>query len=378
MFRDRTNLFLSYRRTTSRNNPITSGARFDALVEEEEGLIGHRKSNQRSNKGGYHDDQTNEIEMKPMAPSIFDISNELDEHLNMIKSKTNELGTLYKKLLITTQSEKSKLESKLEDLNYLITKKFEACYVLIKKFEFLQKNHKRLQLEYNTNELSIIENFKKNYALKIQEKSLIFRNLQNNYIKFLRDEEDESDSLLPSNRQSTSTPPPSYDYSQEEEELKNIENYSKQVLRQSQLQLQQNPNSQFLESREREISKIAMGILEISTIFKEMDSLIIDQGSVLDRIDFNLSNTVQELKSSDRELVKAKGYQKRTTRCKIIFLLSLVVFVLFMLFLVKPQGTTKYIEKPSSDHNDNDKTNSGASLDHAPERPSIENAETNN
>lgn len=389
MFRDRTNLFLSFRRTIPRNNASNTSSRFDSLVEEEEGLIGHRKPNNNNfkhKKGGYKDEaneQSDSIEMKTLAPSIFDISHELDDHLKLIKLKTNELGALYKKLLITTYNEKSRLETKLEDLNYEITKKFELCYVLIKKFEFLQKNHQRLKLNYNNNEISIIENFKKNYALKIQEHSLVFRNLQNNYIKFLRDEEDEEDSLLPAsskfNSSSSSTPPPpSYDLIQEEADSKNIENYSKQVLQQTQLQIKQNPNSQILATREREISKIAMGILEISTIFKEMESLIIDQGSVLDRIDYNISNTVQDLKDSDKELIKAKGYQKRTTKCKIIFLLSLIVFALVILVVVKPHGTTKYIEKPSSDKPSSDKQPETNVPDTSvpdtkiPERPTIE------
>lgn len=385
MFRDRTNLFLSYRRTIPRNLHPT-GSRFQSLVEEEEGLIGHRRvgSNRAKKSREYHDEaeEPTLIELKPIAPSIFDISSELDQHLVIINKKTNELGGLYKKLLITTYNEKSRLESQLEELNYEITKKFEACYVLIKKFEFLQKNYKRLNLKYNDNELSIIENFKKNYALKIQEKSLIFRNLQNNYIKFLRDEEDESDNLLGSRSNvisgSSGSLPPAYDIIMNEEESKNIEDYSKQILQQTQHQIS---NSQMLETREREISKIAMGILEISTIFKEMESLVIDQGTVLDRIDYNITNASHDLHESGRELTKAQGYQKRTTKCKIIFLLSLIVVALVIIVLVKPHGTTKYVtrpetkpapenpnsETPASDPN----TQTDPNPDSVPERPGL-------
>lgn len=294
--------------------------------------------------------------MKPIAPSIFDISHELDETLAAVKTQTNELNNLYKKLLITNYSEKSGMETKIDELNYQITKKFEACYVLIKKFEFLNKNYKKLKLNYNASEVAIIENFKKTYALKIQDSSLVFRNLQNNYIKFLKDDDDatESDNLITSSNVQASSA-----LLQEEEESRHIENYSKQILQQTQVRGQ---NDQMLQSREREINKLAMGILEISTIFKEMESLIVDQGSMLDRIDYNLSRTVEDLKSSDKELTRAQGYQKRTTKCKIIFLLSLVVFVLFMLVLVKPHGTTKVVEKPVAAPAD----------DHQPERPAID------
>lgn len=387
MFRDRTNLFLSYRRTLPRNTQLANN-RFQSLVEEEEGLIGHRKAGGTRGKKTreYHDEaeEPGLIELKPMAPSIFDISTELDQHLVIINKKTNELGILYKKLLITTYNEKSRLESQLEELNYEITKKFEACYVLIKKFEFLQKNHQRLNLQYNDNELSIIENFKKNYALKIQEKSLIFRNLQNNYIKFLRDEEDESDNLLSSRSNvlgssSSASPPPAYDIIMHEEESKDIENYSRQIIQQTQQQIS---NSQMLETRERDISKIAMGILEISTIFKEMESLVIDQGTVLDRIDYNITNTSHDLFESGRELTKAQGYQKRTTKCKIIFLLSLIVAALVIVVLVKPHGTTKYITQPAETPKPDNSNSAGPSSDPGPDpnaapKPADSNADAN-
>ena len=296
MFRDRTNLFLSYRRTVPRSI-LRNDRRFESLEEEEEGLIESRRSDRRQR----YQDNNDSIEMKNLPPSIFDISREIDDNLLQIKGKTSELNSLYKKLLITNYNEKQAIENKIENLNYDITKKFESSYVLIKKFEFLQKNHGRLNLDYSNNEISIIESFKKNYALKIQESSLIFRNLQNNYIKFLKDDEDETDTLINDSNNDQ------FNLIENEEESRNIENYSKQILQQTQIH---SSNSQFLQAREREISKLAMGILEISTIFKEMESMVIDQGSVLDRIDYNIANTAQDLKSSDKELIKAQGYQK--------------------------------------------------------------------
>ncbi|CUM49851.1 uncharacterized protein AC631_02648 [Debaryomyces fabryi] len=341
MFRDRTNLFLSYRRTVPRSLP-RNDRRFESLVEEEEGLIESRRSDRRQR----YQDNNDSIEMKALPPSIFDISKEIDDNLLQIKGKTSELNSLYKKLLITNYNEKQAIENKIENLNYDITKKFEGSYVLIKKFEFLQKNHGKLNLDYSNNEISIIESFKKNYALKIQESSLIFRNLQNNYIKFLKDDEDETDTLINDSNKDQ------FNLIENEEESRNIENYSKQILQQTQIH---SSNSQFLQTREREISKLAMGILEISTIFKEMESMVIDQGSILDRIDYNIANTAQDLKSSEKELVKAQGYQKRTTKCKLIFLLSLIVFALFIIVLVKPHGKTKVVEKPPPDTNPEDR-----------------------
>lgn len=313
MFRDRTNLYLSYRRTI----PRSQTARHIDLNEEET-LIGNRRFPQ----GLARQLLDQPIEMKPVIPSKFDIAEELDNKLVYVKQQVNEVNGLYKKLIIVNQLEKPRLEEQIEELNYRILKDFEQCYVLIKKFEYLENNHERLGLHYTPNDLEIIANFKKNYARQMQELLMKFRNLQNNYIKFLNNDDDETDLLL----------------QEEEEELKlkaggdDIEEYLKQIL--------QSKQDNTLVQRDREISKLAMGILEISTIFKEMEGLVVDQGTMLDRIDYNLQNTVMELKGSDKELIKAKQYQKRTTKCKLIFLLLLIVFVLFMIVLVKPHGKT--------------------------------------
>lgn len=323
-------------------------ARTIQLAEEEEGLMCHRTK--QTNK----DQKRESIELKPLAPSIFDIANSLDETLATIKLRTNDLGSLYKKLLITRDSEKPGVEKAIEELNYNITKMFEACYVPIKKLEFLQKNHVRLKLGYSLDELAIIENYKKSYAVRIQESLLIFRNLQNNYIKFLRDDDedngDDTRQLLSGNSANK--------VALLEENSSNIESYSRNVLQQAQQQIQNNPNSLLLASREREISKLAMGILEISTIFKEMETLVVDQGSMLDRIDYNLSNAVEDLKQSDKELIKAQGYQKRTTKCKLILLMALVALALFIIVLVRPHGTTKVVEAPG-EHSEPPTTSNG-------------------
>lgn len=354
MFRDRTNLYLSYRRTIPRGEPESNG--FDSLGQEEEGLMGRRRATKYSDREG-------SIELQPIAPSIFELAKQLNETLNRIKSETTTLNSLYKKLLITSVKDKHDIESNIENLNYQITKNFETCYVAIKKFDFLEKNHQRLNLNYSLTELAMIGNFKKNYALKVQNASLIFRNLQNNYIKFLRDD-DYDDSNDTTNLLSNT---PSEIFIHDEENTKNIENYSKRVLQetQSQLQTQTSANDQFLQQREREISKLALGILEISTIFKEMETLVTEQGTILDRIDYNIENTAQDLNSSNKELLKAKSYQQRTTKCKVILLLTLVVFALLLVFLLKPTSSPQrpVLDKPPS----------SPPNDPHPERPVIDN-----
>ena len=62
-------------------------------------------------------------------------------------------------------------------------------------------------------------------------------------------------------------------------------------------------NDTAIAQREREINEIAKGIIELADIFKDLQMMIIDQGTMLDRIDYNIENMVVNVKEAEKELV---------------------------------------------------------------------------
>jgi len=77
---------------------------------------------------------------------------------------------------------------------------------------------------------------------------------------------------------------------------------SQSALRQQQSQSQRNRNDESIRQREREIEDIANGILELSEIFKELQTMVIDQGTMLDRIDYNVEMTRDRVKEAHVDL----------------------------------------------------------------------------
>lgn len=63
-----------------------------------------------------------------------------------------------------------------------------------------------------------------------------------------------------------------------------------------------NTNDVAIAQREREINEIAQGIIELAEIFKELQNMVIDQGTMLDRIDYNVENMAVNVKAADEEL----------------------------------------------------------------------------
>ena len=59
-----------------------------------------------------------------------------------------------------------------------------------------------------------------------------------------------------------------------------------------------------INERDNEIAQIAGSIEELATIFKELAVLVIDQGSILDRIDYNMEQVVERTEKGLLELEK--------------------------------------------------------------------------
>ena len=50
-----------------------------------------------------------------------------------------------------------------------------------------------------------------------------------------------------------------------------------------------------VDQRGTEIASIAKSIEELAQIFKELAALVIDQGTILDRIDYNMETAVEHV-----------------------------------------------------------------------------------
>ena len=99
--------------------------------------------------------------------------------------------------------------------------------------------------------------------------------------------------------------------------------------------MRHDPNEALIAQREREIEDIAQGIIELANIFQELQTMVIDQGSMLDRIDYNVENVTRDVKEADKELKVASGYQKRSIKRKIMLLLAILIAGVFILLSLK-------------------------------------------
>lgn len=124
--------------------------------------------------------------------------------------------------------------------------------------------------------------------------------------------------------------------------------FSQSTLQASMHQKLMHSNDAVISQREREIEDIAQGIIDLADLFRDLQNMVIDQGTMLDRIDYNVERMGTDVKEAAKELGIAEGYQKKTTKRKIIFLLLLIIAALIILLVIKPKKHGAAAADPAS------------------------------
>lgn len=63
-----------------------------------------------------------------------------------------------------------------------------------------------------------------------------------------------------------------------------------------------------LETRTRELNGIAKSITQLAEVFKDLQAMVIDQGTILDSVEYNIEQTVIHVQEAVKELKIATQY----------------------------------------------------------------------
>ncbi|KAG6001652.1 hypothetical protein E4U21_003985 [Claviceps maximensis] len=343
MWRDRTNLYISYRQSyahhprqhngygasnASRLGALSSSYRNNTQASEDRrGLL---------SDSDFGNDGDAVIELDVLPPRWADASDEITQLLAQVASKSQQLEELHQRHVLPKFNDdevKKGQGAQIDRLTQQITKIFHECQRRIKRIDLLVREAKESGAISKAEE-TIAKNVQISLATRVQEASAGFRKKQSAYLKKLRDMGGLGNST-PTDR--SYAPQAGSDLDPSLHESDADRSFSQSALQAAFQQQLLHTNDAAITQREREIEDIAQGIIELSDLFRDLQNMVIDQGTLLDRIDYNVEHMYEDVKGASQELNLASSHQRRAARRKVILLLIILIVGLLVLLLIKPK-----------------------------------------
>ena len=94
-------------------------------------------------------------------------------------------------------------------------------------------------------------------------------------------------------------------------------------------------SNQVLKRRDTELSRLLNSVNDLSSIFKDMQNLVMEQGSLLDRIDYNIDMASINVVKGKNSLIKANEYHKNNCFRNVIIVILVCNFIEALMLIFK-------------------------------------------
>ncbi|SPO31696.1 related to TLG2 - member of the syntaxin family of t-SNAREs [Ustilago trichophora] len=331
------------------------------LESDTEHLLPSRRSREGHIALSLDDSSTPSSEL---PPKWMDVSDQVDQILSSIRPRMDRLSRLHEKHLRPGFADKSTEEKQIELLALEITKDFRRCSRLVAGLasftQHLIREAKRNQSDVTVRQIALAQNVQTALATRVQDLSGAFRKQQSLYLKRMKGMEVRDRDI----RAARGLAPPSSSSKGKEPESTTSLSSSSGAFKDSELAVREDielsraslatststsnlllleepsstttQNDSEIQQRTQEIDQIAKSIQELAQLFGDLQTLVIDQGTMLDRIDYNVELMGREFKGAVQELQVATRYQRKSGRRQCILFLCLLIVLLVAIILIKP------------------------------------------
>ena len=90
-----------------------------------------------------------------------------------------------------------------------------------------------------------------------------------------------------------------------------------------------------MQLRDNELNLLLNNVTELATIFKDIQTLVMEQGSILDRIDYNIEVAGDNVVKGKKSLEKANEYHKQNCFRNALLILTIVIFIEVIMLIFK-------------------------------------------
>ena len=122
----------------------------------------------------------------------------------------------------------------------------------------------------------------------------------------------------------------------EDDPTNEVNNFMKEeVQNQNDNFLMTDNSKQVLKKRDTELNKLLNSVSDLAGIFKDMQVLVMEQGSILDRIDYNIDIASTNVVKGKNSLIKANDYHKNNCFRNVIIVLLVCIFIEAFMLIFK-------------------------------------------
>ncbi|KAI0344848.1 t-SNARE [Trametopsis cervina] len=315
--RSRTLLFLSFRDSRA----SSSRFRRSRVAQHFDETLGEDEEDRLINPDAAH--VTIDAEL---PPRWADIASQVEDILAGTQAKMASLDKLHARHVLPGFADRSAEEREIEAATTEVTKDFRRCHSLIQRIA-LSPDH-AFPPSQSRHQTLAAKNVQRGLAAKVQELSATFRKKQRVYMEKLQGHAIKNQDLLIASGAISS---------RGTEGLSAVDEDVEAATRSGALAQDLLAPDMDLHQRDRELNEIAKSIAQLAELFKDLSALVIDQGTLLDSVEYNIEQTAVQVSEAVQELNTATQYQKNTGRRTCIFLLVLIIIALILVLIFKPK-----------------------------------------
>ncbi|KAG6704042.1 hypothetical protein I3843_07G111500 [Carya illinoinensis] len=247
-----------------------------------------------------------------LPPAWVDDSEEVAANIQRARVKMAELTKAHAKALMPSFGDGKEDQRLIEALTLEIT-------------DILRRSGKRLQKlssSGSAEDSNVRKNVQRSLATDLQNLSMDLRRKQSTYLKRLQKQKEGPEGVdLEMN------------FSGNKSRLEDDE-FDDMSLNEHQMH-KLKKSEQFTVEREREINQVMQSVNELAQIMKDLSVLVIDQGTIVDRIDYNIQTVAVSVEEGLKQLQKAERTQKKGGMVRCATVLVIMCFVLLVLLILK-------------------------------------------
>ena len=239
-----------------------------------------------------------------LPPKFVDIYINCNDLFQQLTIKYADLQEEQQKRIVPNfnESETAIIDNKIYTISQDITSKLKQCEKYIKDIKFFDTN--------SIDEEQIKENMRIYLASKLSGYTRQLQLNQEAYCKRYKELNGDDDDL---------------NYN---------ESHNKNMFMQTQIEKKR---SEHMQERNKEINQIVKSINDLAQIFNEVQTLVLESGTILDRIDYNIEEARTHVGNAKKELIKAENSMtsncvRNVNMCLIswIFLMGLLIIFKIM------------------------------------------------